>query len=89
MISGHTDALFILHHFHHEPQNVGRFRTAVNQIANKNGFPICRILNIKRAVRTVQNFVAKLFKQFAEFVETSVHVADNIKRPVLIFTIVP
>ena len=76
VISWHTERLARAHHVHHEPQHVGSARSAVHQVAQKDGPP-------------VGSRITQQSQQLEQLVKAPVHIADDVERAQLIAPVGP
>src|SRR5882762_1942467 len=85
VVAGNTKSISSLHHLNDQPNRVRNFRAAIYQVAEENGFPSFGWL-----IKTPRcRLVTHVNKKLNQLVETTVHVANNVKRPVLFLQIVP
>ena len=85
MIAWHAQRRPRIHGFQHQPNHVGNFWPAINQVADKHELAPFRMFpSASRLLRVTQ-----LAEQFDEFIKAAMHVANDVERPMLPFQIVP
>ncbi len=88
VVARNADRLPCLHHPHHQPQHIGSRRPAVYQIADERQAPPLWRRYRKPALLALCG-VAEFRHQLQQFIQASVHIANNVERPMIIAAIVP
>src|SRR5215471_9038152 len=93
MISRHAQRLLRFHHAHYQTQDFWNFRTAIYQIAEKNGLAAVGRDNGEAAGLGSdipwRNLVVKNRKQFQQLFVAAVDVSNDVERPMLVLKVVP
>src|SRR5438270_12666061 len=85
MIARNAESRSSIDHSFHKLNDLWDFRPTIDQIPNENCFPsgwrLCSTVLI--------SCIAELFQQLQQLVITTMDVADNVERPMLMVQIVP
>ena len=85
VISGYTQRITSADHSHDKPKHLDDLGAAINQIADKDHLATRR----RNDAGMLGRVVSKLFEQLDQLVKTAMNIADDIKRPLVRFSIVP
>src|ERR1700757_2725144 len=88
MVAGYTKCRPRLNHTHHKFQNFRNFRPTINQVAEEDRLPAHECYDSMPSVVLLYR-IAKGRHQFAQFIEATMNVTDDVKRPMLATPIGP
>src|SRR5258708_12855919 len=88
MIAGYAESLSSLEQAGDEAEHFRRSRPSINQVANENQLSTLRRL---RRVLTILHFhrVAKSAQQLQQLIDATMHIANDVERPLLGLAVVP
>ena len=88
MIAGYAESLSSLDQSGDEAKYLRRSRPSINQVSNENQFST---LGQLRRILTILHFhgVAKRAQQLQQLIEATMHIANDVERPVLGLAVVP
>src|SRR5271155_4266315 len=88
MIAWYAEGLSRLHQAGDEAKHPRRLRPSINQVSNENQLSTLRRL---RRILTILHFhrVAKNAQQLQQLIEATMHIANDVERPVLGLAVVP
>src|ERR1700756_5300748 len=82
MVAGYTECRPRFNHTHHQCQNFGNLRPTINQVAEEDRLSAFGCYDLMRPTVLLYR-IAKGRHQFAQFIEATVNVADDVERPML------
>jgi hypothetical protein len=85
MVSGNAERCSFIDHLHDQPQNFGNPGSAVNQITDED----CPASIWRGRRQAIFDLITELTEQCDQLLVTTVHVADDVERPMLVFQVVP
>ena len=85
VIAWHAKCRPRIYRFQHQPNHVGNFWSAINQVADKHELASFRMFPSASRLLGVTQFA----EQFDEFIKAAMHVANYVKRSMFTFQIVP
>ena len=86
VISRHTQRTAEVHAIHHEADDLWNLWPAIHEVANKNHLPTFWMMPRTSAL---SSFVAELGQQLHQFIKTSVNIANDVERSMLLLQIIP
>src|SRR3984885_5774850 len=88
MISRNAERRAVFNHLHDQAQHFWNLGSAVNHITNEN-----RSASVGRSrswcCRSFVDLVTELNKQSGQLFVATVHVPDDVERPMLVFQVIP
>ena len=85
VVARHAERVAGGDHAHHQAQDAGGVRAAVDEVTDEHGPPALRVRGTHRAaVGVALDEVAELAQQGLELGPAAVHVADDVERPGLV-----
>ena len=88
MVARHAKGRAIRHHTHDQLEHSGDRRSTIDQVTQEDGPATGRRLGGDCTAGFAYG-IAKLLQQGDQFVEAAVHIADDVKRPVLVLQVGP